>query len=152
MRLICTRMRITLSKKRTHSRTLNGTKKNLKKSARAILNSGIPKWDIQRRDNPIKTEYNQGSYNAASVMFYKSKNFGDKFVFYCLEQKGTNKTHRRNMFGHTSPGYVASSVNGKWFVPERVIPDCYGDELLYGTDDNQRQLLFGGWQCERQPL
>lgn len=68
-------------------------------------------------DNPIKTEYNQGAYNAASVMFYKSKNFGDKFVFYNLEQKGTNKADREDMFGHTSPGYVASSVNGKWFVP-----------------------------------
>ena len=49
-------------------------------------------------DTPIGTAYIQGAYNAASVMFYKSKNFGDKFVFYNLEQKGTNKADREDMF------------------------------------------------------
>lgn len=68
-------------------------------------------------DKGIDTSYRQGYLNAASVMFYKSKNFGDKFVFYNLEQKGTTKTAREDCFGHTSPGYVESSVYGKWFVP-----------------------------------
>lgn len=103
-------------------------------------------------DTPVGDAYTQGAWNTSSVIFYKAKKFGDKFVFYNLEKKGTIDTDREDNFGHTSPGYVDAPVYGKYFVPRKsylmvtamnyYMPQTTVLDSYYSADGNLSVNLF----------
>lgn len=113
-------------------------------------------------DSAVGDTYTQGAWNTSSVIFYKSKNFGDKFVLYNLEQKGTIATDREDNFGHTSPGYADSPKYGKYFVPRKsylmvtamnyYMPQTTTIDSYYSADGNLSVNLFKSGKFNKNVL
>lgn len=103
-------------------------------------------------DDTVGDERTKGAFNCRSAILYKSKDLGERIVFYNFEKKGTVETDREDQFGHVSPGRPQSPKYGKWYVPtvsyamitgyNYVMAESEADGIFDSPDKNIRISRF----------